>query len=254
MTLAQFLPANVFAALLVFARIGTAMMLLPGFGEVYVPQRFRLLLAFIMSVLLLPILAPILPPLPSNPSKLVIMLGSEIAIGAFIGTLTRFMMAALETAGQVVSFQTGLSNAVMFNPIQANEGSIPSTFYSVLGVVVIFLSNLHYMILRGLVDSYAVFPPGHLPPVGDLSKTVAQAAAGSFQLAIEMAAPFVALGLAFFVGMGLVARLVPQIQIMFVAMPLQIMGGLLLFALIIAAGMGWFLEVFIQQWHAIVPG
>ncbi|HLI23143.1 MAG TPA: flagellar biosynthetic protein FliR [Stellaceae bacterium] len=253
MNLAQFLPDNAFAAMLVFARIGSAMMLLPGFGEVYVLARYRLLFALIFSGLLLPILAPILPPLPQSVPQLVLVLGGEIVIGAFIGTLTRILLAALTIAGQVVSIQTGLSNAQIFNPSEATQDSIPSSFYAILGVLLIFLTNMHHLLLRGLVDSYAVFVPGHLPPVEDLSQTIAHAVAASFRLAIEMAAPFIVLGMVFFVGLGLIARLVPQLQVLFVSQPLQIMGGLLLMGLVAATGMGWFLQVFTQQFQLIIP-
>ncbi len=254
MSLAQFLPDNIFAALLIFARVGAAMMLLPGFGEVYVPQRYRLLFALILSGLLLPVLAPIMPPLPGSPSVLFVLIGGEALVGVFIGTMTRFVLAALQTAGQVVSLQTGLSNAVMFNPAAATQDAIPSALYGILGVLLIFLTNTHYLMLRGLVDSYMVFAPGKLPPIEDLSQTVARAAAGSFRLALEMASPFIVLGTVFFVGLGLIARLVPQLQVLFVSQPLQIMGGLLLFALIIGSGMGWFLQSFAQQLSFIVPG
>ena len=253
MPLAQYLPANIFAALLVFARIGSAMMLLPGFGEVYVPQRFRLLLAVFISLLLLPILSPLLPAMPASPAKLVAVLGIEIAVGVFIGTLARLILAGLDTAGQIVSLQSGLSNAVMFNPMQSSQSAIPSALYSALGVLLIFLTNLHYLMLRALVDSYMVFPPGRLPPVGDLSQTVTHAVAGSFRLGVEMAAPFIVVGIVFFIGLGLIGRLVPQLQVMFVTLPLQIMGGLLLFALVMAAGMGWFLGAFTHELNVITP-
>jgi flagellar biosynthetic protein FliR len=253
MNLSEFLPTNTFAALLVFARIGSAMMLLPGFGEVYVPQRYRLLFALIFSGLLLPVLAPVLPRLPASPAELVLVLGSELVIGVFIGTMTRLILAALQIAGQVVSLQMGLSNAQVFNPMEASQDSIPSAFYAVLGVLLIFITNTHHLMLRGLVDSYAVFVPGHLPPVEDLSQTVAHAVAASFRLGIEMAAPFIVLGTVFFVGLGLIARLVPQLQVLFVTQPLQIMGGLLLMGLIAATGMGWFLQVFTQQFQIIIP-
>lgn len=253
MDLAHFLPDNAFAAMLVFARIGSAIMLLPGFGEVYVLARYRLLFALIFSGLLLPILAPILPPLPQSVPDLVLVLGGELVIGVFIGTMTRVLLAALQMAGQVVSMQTGLSNAQMFNPLEATTDSVPSTFYAILGVLLIFLTNTHHLMLRGLLDSYAVFVPGHLPPVGDLSQTVAHAVAASFRLAIEMAAPFIVLGTAFFVGLGLIGRLVPQVQILFVSQPLQILGGLLLMGLLVATGMGWFLQVFAQQFQLIIP-
>lgn len=254
MNLTQFLPNNAFAALLIFARIGSAMMLLPGFGEIYVPQRVRLLFALIFSALLLPVLRPILPPLPASVSRLVLLLGSELVIGLFIGTLTRLILAALQIAGQVVSLQMGLSNAQIFDPLEATQEAIPSTFYAILGVLLIFLTNLHYVMLRGLVDSYAVFAPGRFPPVGDLAQTVAHAVAASFQLGIEIAAPFIVLGTVFFVGLGLIARLVPQLQVLFVGQPLQIMGGLLLMGLVAATGMGWFLHIFAQQFQLLIPG
>jgi flagellar biosynthesis protein FliR len=253
MNLSEFLPTNTFAALLVFARIGSAMMLLPGFGEVYVPQRYRLLFALIFSGLLLPVLAPVLPRLPASPAELVLVLGGELVIGVFIGTMTRLILAALQIAGQIVSLQMGLSNAQVFNPMEASQDSIPSAFYAVLGVLLIFITNTHHLMLRGLVDSYAVFVPGHLPPVEDLSQTVAHAVAASFRLGIEMAAPFIVLGTVFFVGLGLIARLVPQLQVLFVTQPLQIMGGLLLMGLIAATGMGWFLQVVNQQFQIIIP-
>lgn len=253
MNINEFLPNNTFGALLIFARIGTAMMLLPGFGEVYVPQRYRLLFALIFSALLLPVLSPILPPLPASPADLVVVLGSELLIGAFIGTMTRVILAALQTAGQIVSMQTGLSYAQVFNPIEASQDSVPSGFYAALGVLLIFLTNTHYLMLRGLVDSYAVFQPGHLPPVEDLSKMMSHAVGASFTLAMEMASPFIVLGTIFMVGIGLIGRLVPQLQILFVTQPLQILGGLLLMGLLAATGMGWFLQGFDQQFQLIIP-
>jgi len=254
MPLSEFLPANTFGALLVFARIGSAMMLLPGFGEIYVQQRYRLLFALLLSVLLLPVLQPILPRLPGSPGTLTVVLGSEIAIGLFIGTLTRIILAALQTAGQFVSLQIGLSNAQIFNPLEATSDAIPSTFYGMLGVLLIFLTDLHQVMLRGLVESYAVFVPGQLPPVVDLTQTIAHAVAASFRLSTEMAAPFIVLGTVFFVALGLIARLVPQLQVLFVAQPLQIMGGLLLMAAVGSVGMGWFLQIFQEQFRLVLPG
>lgn len=254
MNLEQFLPNNAFAAMLVFARIGSAMMLLPGFGEAYVLARYRLLFALIFSALLLPILSPGLPALPQSTAELAVLLGSELVVGVFIGTLTRLILSALQIAGQLVSLQLGLSNAQIFNPMADAPDAIPASFYGMLGVLLIFLTGLDHVMLRGLVDSYAIFVPGHLPPVGDLSQTVAHAVSASFRLGIEMAAPFIVLGTVFYVGLALIARLVPQLQVLFIAQPLQIMGGLLLMALLVGTGMGLFLQVFAQQFQLVIPG
>jgi flagellar biosynthesis protein FliR len=252
--LQQLLPENVFALMLIFARIGTALMLLPGFGEVYVMQRFRLLLGFLVSLLLTPILAPLLPPLPGSAVKLVDIVGSEVAIGLFLGTVSRILLAALDTAGTVASFQLGLSAAQIFNPMAASQGSLPGTLYSVLGVLLIFLTDLHHMLLRALVDSYDVFAPGVLPPLNDLSDMIARSVAGAFVIGIEMAAPFIVLGLVFFVALGIVGRLVPQLQIMFVTLPLQILGGLFALVFVLAAGMQWFLDAFQREFTTLTGG
>ena len=252
--LQQLLPENVFALMLIFARIGTALMLLPGFGEIYVMQRFRLLLGFLVSLLLTPILAPLLPPLPGSAVKLADIVGSEVVIGLFLGTVSRILLAALDTAGTVASFQLGLSAAQIFNPMAASQGSLPGTLYSVLGVLLIFLTDLHHMLLRALVDSYDVFAPGVLPPLNDLSDMIARSVAGAFVIGIEMAAPFILLGLVFFIALGIVGRLVPQLQIMFVTLPLQILGGLFALVFVLAAGMQWFLEAFQREFTALTGG
>ena len=253
MPLEQFLPANLFAAFLIFTRLGTAMMLLPGFGELYVPQRCRLLLALALALLLTPIIGPLLPALPESPARLAILVGGEAMIGIFIGLIARIMVSALETAGMVVSLQAGLSTALMFNPLSEQAQSpLPSALYGMLGVVLIFVTDLHHLLLRAAVDSYALFTPGAMLPLGDFSDTVAKFVAGSFRLGVEMAAPFIVLGLVFFVALGVVARMVPQLQVLFIAQPLQIVGGLLVFAVALVAGMRWFLEVFAQQLGSLV--
>lgn len=252
--LQQLLPDNVFAVMLIFTRIGAAMMLLPGFGEFYVMQRFRLLLALLMAVLLTPPLAPLLPPLPGSAVKLVAMVGSEAMIGLFIGSVARILLSALDIAGTIISFQLGLSAAQIFNPLIAAPGTLPSAFYSVLGILLIFLTDLHHLLIRALVDSYNVFTPGVLPPLNDLADVIARAVAGAFVIGMELAAPFLLLGLLFFVAMGIVGRLVPQLQILFVALPAQILGGLFILVFVLASGMRWFLDAFAQQFTALTGG
>ena len=250
----QLLPANVFASLLIFARVGSAMMLLPGFGETFVLQRYRLLLALAIALLLTPVLGPQLPALPASASGLVALIGGEVMVGVFQGTVARILLSALDIAGTIVSLQLGLSAAQIFNPMLVQQSGIISAFYGILGVLMIFLTDLHHLMLRTVVDSYNVFIPGTLPPLGDLSEVIVRGAANAFQLGIEMAAPFIVLGTLFFVTLGVIGRLVPQLQLLFVVQPLQIVGGLCAFSLVLAAGMRWFLECFAQQFPALTGG
>src|SRR5208282_1272506 len=106
--LERLLTTEVFSLLLVFARTGSAMMLLPGFGESYVSGRVRLLLAGAFAIIVAPVVGPHLPPLPSSPVTLTLLLCGEIGVGVFIGTVGRLLVISLETAGALVSFQIGL--------------------------------------------------------------------------------------------------------------------------------------------------
>lgn len=252
--LQHLLPANVFALMLIFARIGSAMMLLPGFGEFYVMQRFRLLLALLIAAMLTPLLGPALPALPGSPVRLVVMVGSEVVIGLFLGMVSRILLSALDIAGTIISFQLGLSAAQIFNPMQASTGALTSSFYSVLGVTMIFLTDLHHLLIRALVNSYNVFPPGVMPPAGDLSEMIAKSVAGAFLIGMELAAPFILLGLLFYAAIGVVTRLVPQLQILFVTLPLQILGGLFCMVFVLAASMQWFLDAFARGFTALTGG
>ncbi|HWI26974.1 MAG TPA: flagellar biosynthetic protein FliR [Stellaceae bacterium] len=252
--LQELLPHDVFAVMLIFCRVGSAIMLLPGFGEFYVFQRFRLLLALLLAVLLTPLLQPILPPLPGNAVQLASIVGSEVVIGLFLGSIARVLLGALDIAGTIISIQLGLSAAQIFNPMAAAPGSLPSALYGLMGVLLIFLTNLHHLLLRALVNSYDVFAPGVLPPLGDLSNVMARAVAGAFVIGMEMAAPFILLGLVFYVAIGIVGRLVPQLQILFVTLPLQIIGGLFIMAFVLATSMQWFLDAFTQQFTALTGG
>jgi len=243
----QILPANIFAASLVFARLGSALMLLPGIGEIYVAPRLRLVLALGLTLVAAPTVAPTLPPLPGNAIQLGLMLAGEIAVGLFLGTIARILLAALQIAGTVVSINLGLSAALIFNPLLQQQESITSAFYSVAGVLIIFLADLHHPMLRALVSSYGVFQPGVLFQWGDFSDAIARAVMESFKIGVEMAAPFMIIGTISYVAVGLISRLTPQLQILFVIQPLQIVAGLVAFALLLATGMQWFLERYIAS-------
>lgn len=243
-TLDEVLTGELFGYLLVFARIGSAVMLLPGFGEAYVAPRVRLVLALLLSLVVLPLAAPDLPPLPDSPLALALLLGREIVVGLFLGTLARLLLLALLTGGMIIALQSGMANALANDPASAQQGSIIGNFLMALGAVLIFATDLHHLLLRALVDSYGLFTPGAPLEIGDMADMVARIVSASFALSMQIAAPFILVGLIFYLGLGLLARLMPQVQVFFVAMPLQIMLGMVVLMLTVSFGMLWFLGRF----------
>lgn len=250
--LRELITGDLFSLVFVFARIGAALMLLPGFGEIFIAARIRLLLAVAITVVVAPIVTPYVPPTPEGPISMFVALGRELVIGLFLGAMARMMVSALHTAGTIIGFQTSLSNAQLFDPINAGDGSLIGSFLNVLGVFLIFATNLHHLMLMAVVDSYTLFVPGAVLPIGDFSDVAARLLSKSFLLAMQMSAPFIVMGMLFYLGMGLLARLMPQVQIFFIAIPVQIFLGFMVMAMTLSAAMMWFLGTFQNTFQGIL--
>lgn len=228
----HYAPAQqVFAAGLLFARLGPILMLIPGFGETFVPVRIRLSLALLLAFVLFPVVGPAIPPLPGAVSGVALAVIKETAIGLLIGTILRMFMSSLAAAGEIVSIQTTLGFAQTANPTQAAPSSTLGTFLGLLGLVLIMSTNLHHMFLSAIVRSYTIFPFSRPIPVADANTLAIQTVSKSFALGLQLAGPVVAFSLIFNVAVGLVGRVMPQFQIFFVASPLMVLLGLSIFSL-----------------------
>jgi flagellar biosynthesis protein FliR len=214
--------------LVLFARLGSAMMLFPVFGESFVNSRARLLLALSMSVMLAPLLERYLPPLPANTGTLAVLLLGEITIGVFIGLVARILLNALHVAGMIFSFQSGLSMATQFDTTQASQGSILGNFMTLSGMMLIFSMDLHHIMLRGVVDSYSILPSNEFPPIEQMSEYMSTLVSYIFRVGVQIAAPSIVVGLLLYLAAGLLSRLMPNMQVFFVITPLQLFISLFL--------------------------
>src|SRR5262249_18565238 len=147
---------------------------------------------------------------PTTVSGLMILLGAEIGIGAFIGVVVRSTFNALQTAGAIISMQTSLSAAFAFDPSTAQQGALMASFLGALALVAIFVADMHYLMLRAIADSYTLFPPGAPIPIGDFSDVLTRILSSSFLLGVRIASPLLVFGVIFFLGLGVLARLMPQ--------------------------------------------
>ncbi len=230
----HFLLSQLFAFLLIFTRIGTALMIAPAFGDVYVNARIRLIFALSMSLLLTPLLQTYIPAIPGNAIGLSILLISESAIGLAIGLVIRFILSAVHVAGTIIAFQSSLSAANLFDPNNGGQSTVVSNFLLLMATVIFLQLNLHHVLLEGLVSSYQLFPAGEIPNVGDLSELTSRAVADAFIMGTRLAAPHIAFGLIFYLGGGIMGRLMPQMQVFYVLMSAQILAAFFLLIAIIS--------------------
>jgi flagellar biosynthetic protein FliR len=239
--LTQLLPANIFVILLVMCRVGAALTLLPGFSATYVPMQFKALLTVLLGALVAPTLANDMPPMPTEVRGLVGMIGIELLVGAFIGLYVNLLMSALDIAGTVIAMQSSLTSAIVFNPGEMKQETLPASLLSTTATVLIFVTNMHYLFIGSIVDSYHRFPAGGALPMEDLSDAIARIVSQGFMISIQLAAPYIVLGTTFYVALGLIGRVMPQLQIFYVGLPLQVFGGLAMLLITVPAGLLWFL-------------
>ncbi len=248
------LPALAAAFMLAFARIGAMVMLLPGFGETNIPVRIRLAIALGLTLIILPLHRAAYQVDMTSVTPLVVLMVHEIIIGIVLGATARVTLSALAVAGSVIAQQLGLGFATAVDPTQGQQGAALGNFLTILGLTLLFATDMHHLVIAALNDSYVIFSPGEVMPSGDIAALATRAFAAAFKIGIQLSAPFIVFGIVFNLGLGVLARLMPQMQVYFVGVPLSIFAGFLILAAVLATMMGTFLDYFAGVLHALAPG
>ena len=236
----ELLFAEIYKFAFIFLRIGGALMLMPGYSSSYVNMRFRLSIALMVSVILIPFLNDYLPEPTSNTAENFRLLLLETMYGICLGTMMQFMYFAVNLCGNFVGQSSGFANAQMFDPTSQNQSIVTETFLSIIAVTVLFAADLHHLMLSAVIDSYEVWPVGGIFPTDDMSKFLTTTMNKSFIIGFKIGSPFIAFTLIFYTGMGLLSRLMPQLNIFFLSLPLQIYLGLGLLFITCPVMIMWF--------------
>jgi flagellar biosynthetic protein FliR len=239
--------------LLVFSRVGAMVMLLPAIAEMGVPARVRLVLALAIAFALTPQVQGSYPAIaPQSTIALVIMIAQEVTAGVLVGAMARIIMSALQVAGYLIATQIGLAYAQTLDPTQNTQGAVLGNFMTLLGTTLIFMTNLHHLAIGAIAGSYEMLPPGGHLPTGDMAQLVITLVSSSFALGFQLAAPFLVFGFALYAGLGVLARLMPQLQVFFVAVPLNIVCGFLILIALLGSLMTVFLTFYANQMAAFL--
>lgn len=214
------------AFVLVLGRVGAAMMFLPGLGETTAPTVVRVGLALALTVLLLPEIQPAVASPPDAGMTLALMVAGEVVTGMWFGWVARMLVLALPIAMQLATPLMGLSSVLQPDSELGAQSSALGKLYELAMPVVILATGMYRLPVAALHGLFELIPPGHMLPVADSAQTALRAVAAGFALALQLAAPFVAIAIVWHLAIGLVARIVTRMQIYFVAMPGQILGGM----------------------------
>lgn len=228
MDLPVYLTAQMTGIIVVFSRIGSAMIFMPGFGEAQISMRSRLMLAIVISLALYAA-TPIGPMQFDTWLQFVPIIAIEITIGLWIGLTARIIMTALQFAGYQIGLVSGLANVFAPNMNTFQGATVIASSLLMLQLTLIFFTNLHHVIIRALLMSYEIFPPGQIM-LGDLAAQIIKAADKSLYIGLSLTAPFYVMGMIMNAGLALANRMMPSLPVFFVAGPILIGAGLFILA------------------------
>ena len=157
----------------------------------------------------------------------------------------RLFMSAINVAGEMIAFATGFQAATLFDPVTNSNTTAPTLFLMMVAGTLVFATNAHHVMIEGVVYSYTAFPPGSFPHLGDTVQALIQVVQDLFLVGLKIAAPVVSVGFLTYVAFGIFNRLIPQLHVFFVALPLSIVIGLFL----LAVTMGSMMMLFSMQLH-----
>ncbi len=239
------IPLDAFyGVMLIFLRVAGIVFSAPVLDSATIPATFKVGLALAVSVLMLPVLEASVSVADLSLMTFVIGVASEIAIGVTIGLSVKLMFTGIQLAGQVAGHQMGFAIANVVDPATSIQIPILAQYYNLTAMLVFLAVNAHHMFFSALVDSYTVIPPLALDVSPRLVGMMMQLAADMFVVAIKVGAPLITVMLLVSVGLGLIARTVPQIHVFIVGMPMKIIVGLIFMIIVVPYLTAFLIELF----------
>jgi flagellar biosynthesis protein FliR len=210
-------------------RVGALLLVAPGFGTLQMPVQFRVLLTIGLSVALATALGATAP-LPGTTLGLLATSLGEIAVGGLLGFGMAAAFGAFAVAGRAMDLQIGFGVANLIDPTTRTQSPQMGTLLNLFALAVFFGVGGHHVLLRGLAASFERIPPG--AGLADAGPGVLAAQFGiAFSMGLALAAPVLVLLLLIDLGLAVMSRAMPQMNVYFVALPLKIFAGILMLAL-----------------------
>ncbi|MCE2993076.1 MAG: flagellar biosynthetic protein FliR [Candidatus Jidaibacter sp.] len=231
-----------YSILIIFCRIGTFCIFLPPVGEMNISQRIRLLFGVMFSYVVALTIFNNIPLYPKSTLQFFLLIFQEIFIGISFGVIVRALLSAMHVLGMTFSLQSGLSMGMIFDPSQGSQGSIFGSLLSMTFLVLFMIADGHLKLIEVINQSYDAFPIGSFfSNSGSFIEAGLRACSDAFNIGVQLAAPYIVVGIAINIAFGVLSRIMPQMQVFFIMLPAQILAHLFVFFIAIGSGMLWFL-------------
>ncbi len=214
--------------LLVFLRVSAFLLVLPFFSVANFPVTLRVAMAALTALLLAPLLPAVALAHLGWPELLGLM-AQEISIGLLMGFISRMVFYAVDLAGNFVAAELGLNMGVILNPLEGHSSQVPGMVLFFLASVVMFTLDLHHWVLAGFQQTYSVLPIGGAGLSGALFEAVVKHTSRIFVVALQIAAPIIAVSFVITLVFSVLSRAVSQMNVFTESFGFRIAGGLIVF-------------------------
>jgi flagellar biosynthesis protein FliR len=233
---------------LVLTRVSSFLLVLPVFGSKAIPLQIKAAAAILLSLFFCTT-----APLGIDPARIstlgaLLLLADEALYGLALGLIVALLFSVVSLSGHVIEQQMGLTMAEIVNPLTDEEAGPLASLLEMIFLLLFLSANGHHVFLRILSQSYSVFPAGTIPTLGTLVGSVIETGSAMFVASLRLAAPMIAAFLILMVALALLARLIPEMDIFFISMPVQVALGLFLAAAFIPLVGGYVSEM--ADWMA----
>jgi len=233
---------------LVLTRISSFLLVLPVLGSKAVPVQIRAAVAVLLSVFFCATTPLGVDPAEVSTLKAILLLAGEAVYGLALGLIVVLLFSVVQLSGHIVEQQMGLTMAEIVNPLTDEEVGPLASLLEMIFILMFLSANGHHLFLLILSKSYSAFPAGTVPTLGLLVGGVIETSSAMFVACLRLAAPMLAAFLILMVALALLARLIPEMDIFFMSMPLQAALGLFLAAAFIPFVGGFVTEM--ADWMA----
>lgn len=219
---------DIYNWLLVFLRISAFLLVLPFFSVVNFPVTLRVAVGALGALLL----APILPPVSFAHLDFLSLLGlmiREVCVGLLLGFVARMIFYAIDLAGTIIATEMGLNMASVLDPAGGSGSPVPGTILFYLATMVMLTLNLHQWVLLGFERTYTVLPVGGMHPSATLFEAVVAQSSHVFLVAVQIAAPVIAVSFVIMMVFAVLGRVVPQMNVFSESFSFRVVGGLIVF-------------------------
>ena len=223
---------------LILTRVSVILFLFPFFSSRVIPVLTKAGLALVITVILYPVMDTSPGAFPATAWGMARMVLSELIVGMILGLLVQMFFEGIRIMGQLVGFQTGFAITNILDPQSGMQVSILSNMAYLVAMVLFLLLNGHHILLGAMRESFQIIEVGSLNLNRQIFQRVMASSADMFVIAIKIGAPAIAALLFTKVAFGLITKLMPQMNIMIVAFPVQIVVGLLFFGVCLSVLLG----------------